>query len=94
MRRISQHKDSNHDAITWEYQRLGCLVVSLAVVGNGCPDLLVKELQTGRLALVEVKSRRGKIKPAQEKFAREWQTRIVRTAADVVQHVQALRLAV
>ena len=93
MRRISQHKDSNHEAITWEYQRLGCLVVSLAVVGNGCPDLLVKEPSSGRLALVEVKSKRGTIKPAQERFAREWQTRIVRTNADVVAHVQALKLA-
>jgi predicted mannosyl-3-phosphoglycerate phosphatase (HAD superfamily) len=88
MRRISQAKDLNHDAIVDEYRKQRCAVVSLARVGDGCPDLLV--FGYGRLALVEVKQPKGKFKPIQEAFHKSWPVRVVRTREDVIQHVREL----
>ena len=88
MRQVSQRKDANHDEIVDEYRKQRCAVVSLARVGNGCPDLLV--LGYGRLCLVEVKTPKGPLKPAQEDFARVWPVRVVRSRAEVIEHVAEL----
>lgn len=88
MRQVSQRKDANHDAIVDEYRKQRCAVVSLARVGNGCPDLLV--LGYGRLALVEVKLPKAPLKPCQEAFHRVWPVRVVRSREDVIAHVAAL----
>lgn len=89
MRQVSQRKDANHDEIVDEYRKQRCAVVSLARVGNGCPDLLV--FGYGRLALVEVKLPKAPIQPCQEAFMREWPVTVVRSKADVDAHVAALR---
>jgi hypothetical protein len=91
MRRVSEQKDRNHDAIVDEYRKQHCAVVSLVKVGNGCPDLLV--LGYGRLALVEVKTPKGPLKPCQEEFMQVWPVRVVRSREDVIAHVNALRAA-
>lgn len=91
MRQVSQRKDANHDAIVDEYRKQRCAVVSLARVGNGCPDLLV--LGYGHLALVEVKMPKGPIQPVQDEFAKVWPVRVVRTKEDVIAHVNAMRAA-
>ena len=88
MRQISQRKDANHDAIVDEYRKQRCAVVSLARVGNGCPDLLV--FAYGQLALVEVKQPKGPLKPCQEEFMKVWPVRVVRTVEDVKAHVAEL----
>lgn len=90
MRQVSQHKDANHDLIVDAYEDRGCVVKSLHRVGDGCPDLLV--LVGSQLALVEVKSPKGKLKPEQEMFARTWPVRVVRSEADVAAHVQAMKV--
>jgi hypothetical protein len=91
MRQISQRKDANHDAIVDEYRNQRCAVVSLARVGNGCPDLLI--LGYGRLALVEVKTPKGPLKACQEAFMAVWPVRVVRSRSDVQQHVAELMQA-
>ena len=88
MRLISQRKDANHDDIVDEYRHQGCAVVSLARVGNGCPDLLV--LGYGRLCLVEVKTPKGPLKPVQEEFARIWPVRVVRSREEAMLHTLEL----
>ena len=88
MRRASR-TDSNHAAIVEAYEAHGCTVLSLARMGDGCPDLLVG--YRGRLALVEVKAARGRLRPAQEDFQRRWPVRVVRTVDDVQAHLGALR---
>ena len=52
MRRAAR-TDSNHAEIVAELRKIGCSVVSLAPLGNGCPDLLVGIF--GRNLLLEVK---------------------------------------
>ena len=63
-------------------RRRGCLVVSLHTVGRGFPDLLVL-IPGGGLALVEVKSPKGKLTPDQEKFLADgWPVAVVRDEVD------------
>jgi hypothetical protein len=89
MRQISQQKDANHDEIVDEYRKQRCAVVSLARVGNGCPDLLV--FAYGRLVLVEVKMPKAPLKACQETFMQVWPVRVVRSREDVLAHVSALK---
>lgn len=90
MRRASKI-DANHAAIVEAYRDLGCMVLSLAALGKGVPDLLVQ--RRGQFALVEVKTAKGKLEPAQEAFRQQWPVRVVRSVEDVFQHVQAMRAA-
>jgi hypothetical protein len=45
--------DDNHPAIVRALRATGCMVQSLAMVGDGCPDLLV--MRAGTIKLLEVK---------------------------------------
>jgi Holliday junction resolvase len=45
--------DSNHHAIVFALRQSGCSVLSLAAIGNGCPDLLAGKL--GVNLLIECK---------------------------------------
>ena len=45
--------DDNHAGIVSALRQAGCMVLSLAAVGNGCPDLLVS--RNGVNTLLEVK---------------------------------------
>ena len=74
--------DLNHQAIANYLRAKGCRVFSLHTVGKGFPDLLVL-LPGGRLALVEVKSPKGRLTPDQEKFLADgWPVVVVRTEGD------------
>lgn len=56
--RLRPRLDGNHADIVAEFLRCGCVVQSLAAVGRGVPDLLVKvpcRIAGSRLVLVEVK---------------------------------------
>lgn len=91
MRRISQHKDGNHDLIVAEYRKHGCPVLSLVKCGGGAPDLLV--LIGGFPRLVEIKTAKGKLKDKQAEFAKWWPVMVVRTPDDVAAHVHSLTRA-
>jgi Holliday junction resolvase len=62
---------------------LGWFVLDLSAAGNGCPDLLAA--RGGRIALVEVKSKAGKLTPLQQALIDAGVPVVIaRTADDVV----------
>ena len=76
MRRAAK-VDDNQNEVVEALRKAGCKVLSLAAVGDGCPDLLVYRPATGLFHLIEVKD--GKkypsqqaLTPAQVKFHKEW----------------------
>lgn len=79
MARRAAKIDGNHGEIVAALRKAECSVVSLAKVGNGCPDLLVGRLVDGfrENFLLEVKDpskppSHRKLTPAQEQFFAEW----------------------
>ena len=60
--------DANQQDIVDDLRKLGCTVVDLSSVGQGCPDLLVGI--RGFTILMEVKNERGrnKLTPQQERW--------------------------
>lgn len=73
--------DANHAAIVGALRACGALVLSLAPVGKGCPDILCQH--RGRLRLFEVKDgtkppSERRLTTAQEKFIEEgWLVTVV-----------------
>lgn len=94
MSRYARKVDANQAELKAAFEKMGCSVLDLSRVGEGCPDLLVGLL--GANVLVEVKNVNGKdvLEPAQLRFQREW--RGARTVAhnvnDVITIVQGIRL--
>ena len=63
--------DANQGEIKQAFESLGCTVVSLASVGDGCPDLAVGV--GGHTYLIEVKSGlSAKLTPAEKRFVDNW----------------------
>jgi len=84
--------DANHAEVKGWYEELYCSVVDLHGVGFGCPDLLVG--LAAHTDLVEVKTDTGQLKPSQKRFQADWRGAkvvVVRTHADVINHVQNVR---
>ena len=82
--------DQNQPAIVDVLERGGCLVQSLARMGDGVPDLLV--CRGNRLALVEVKQPKGRLTPDQERFLeRGWPVFILRDVEAAAALVRWLR---
>lgn len=84
--------DANHSEVIGWYEELYCSVVDLHKCGGGVPDLLVG--CAGRSELVEVKTEEGQLRPNQITFNRDWRGNkvvVVRTRADVINHVQNIR---
>lgn len=81
MRRAAR-TDDNQRAIVAALRKVGCEVLSLAAVGNGCPDLLVFSPAIDKLTMLEVKdgakapSRRS-LTPHQLKFRERWPVVVV-----------------
>jgi hypothetical protein len=76
--------DANHKEIAQAFGRLGYLVLSLAGLGAGVPDLLVYRRDKG-LSLVEVKGATGTLTPDQVEFQqRGWPVVVTRTIDDVL----------
>jgi hypothetical protein len=72
------------------FRAAGWLVLSLAQVGDGVPDLLVS--RRGHMRLVEVKAKRGKLTTYQEQFRRQgWHFDVVRSVEDVMALTRTLR---
>ena len=98
MRAAQGARDANHGQVATWYQELYCLAFDCHSLGGGFPDLLVGiPTRIGRvLALVEVKTADGRLKPSQETFIRQWGTgciEIVQTREDVFRHVERVRRA-
>lgn len=62
--RISAKTDANQNEIVDALRSVGALVLSLAAIGKGCPDLLVS--WNGVLVLMEIKD--GSKPPSQRKL--------------------------
>lgn len=87
MRRASR-VDHDHAAIVQALRRVGCQVLSLAALGAGCPDLLVRLPGQGPLVLLEVKTARGQINAAQRAFQAEgWAVSVVRSVSEALRLV-------
>ena len=62
--------DSNQNEIRLAFRKIGASVLSLAPIGKGCPDLLI--CYRGILYLIEVKTKKGKLKDCQIKWHTDW----------------------
>jgi len=95
MRKIAK-KDNNHREIVKALIQVGCSVLDIAGVGNGCPDLLVG--YRGTNYLMEIKNRKssyGKrgLKENQQKFANQWrggQVYVVSTIEEALKIIRAI----
>ena len=83
--------DKNHKSIVQCFRKLGCSVLSLHMVGKGCPDLLI--CYQMQLYLVEVKDTGGKLNTLQEDWHRKWGSPVyvVRSKNEVVSLLNKLR---
>jgi hypothetical protein len=79
--------DTNHGEIAEAFRKAGWLVLSLAPVGGGVPDLLIS--RHGQMRLVEVKVKGGKLTTHQERFrATGWHFDVVRSVKDAMDLVR------
>jgi hypothetical protein len=79
--------DSNHAEIVAALRRVGCLVLDLSRVGEGCPDALVaRQDGAGRkLWLMEIKTSRGQLtKPQRAFLALGWPVYIARSVDEAL----------
>lgn len=87
--------DANQPDIVSALEAAGCMVLSLAAVGNGVADLLVyrekKEFwETSEFHLLEVKNPAGRgtsLTPDQVKFHAEWPVTVVTTPEEALRAV-------
>ena len=83
--------DANHADLVAYFKAHGCEVESLARMGDGVPDLLVGWQDA--LALVEVKTPTGRLRPAQTAFQRRFPVYPVRRDQDADIVIRALKAA-
>jgi hypothetical protein len=86
--------DANHREIVAALRQAGVLVLSLAAIGKGCPDLLI--CVNNRLLLVEVKDgakapSARKLTPMEQDFAARWPVHVVESVGQALELVAALR---
>jgi len=91
--RTAAKVDTNQGDIVRALRKAGCNVLSLAAVGNGCPDLLACRAE--QLHLLEIKdgdksASRRKLTPHQIQFHAAWPVHIVTTEIEALQIIQAL----
>ncbi|MCH7882718.1 MAG: hypothetical protein IIB69_14370 [Proteobacteria bacterium] len=88
---MKHRTDHNQNEIIKAFLALGCDVFDLSSVGNGLCDLVVGLV--GINLLVEIKSEKGKLTPAQTEFFKTWkgQKIIITTQAEAIQLVAATR---
>ena len=61
-------------------RQVGCQILDLSRIGQGCPDILV--CWRGDLYLLEIKTRTGRLRDAQVRFAAYWPVKVVRTVQE------------
>jgi hypothetical protein len=85
--------DGNQAQVVDAFKSHGCLVESLAPMGNGIPDLLVTNPRHGVIWLVEVKRPKAKLTEDQVRFqSLGWPVHVVRSEADVQELVMKGRV--
>ena len=84
--------DQNQTAIVAAYRAKGLLVLSLASMGRGVPDLLVGAPPV--LCLVEVKMPGGTITPDQLRFHALWPVVVVTSVEEAHAHAETLAASV
>lgn len=79
--------DLNQPAIVEALRKVGVSVVSLASIGQGCPDLLAAK--GDRAWLIEVKGPKGKLTEDQQRFILNWSgtVHMVRSVDDALRLV-------
>lgn len=82
--------DVNQNEIVDALEKVGATVASLARVKYGCPDLCVGF--RGQNYLMEVKTKKGTLTPAQVKFFESWQGSaiVVRSVDEALQAIGAM----
>lgn len=95
MPRRAARIDENQPGIVKALRRTGCKVLSLASLGQGCPDLLVCNSR-GQLFLLEVKDEnkppsKRKLTPMQVELHQEWPVTVVFNAAQAIEAVYVTR---
>ena len=65
----AKKKDNNHNDIAKELESLGCWVSDTSAMGNGFPDMLVYNRNSNVTFFIEAKSKYGKRKDNQIKWA-------------------------
>ena len=83
MARRAAKVDSNQGLVVDTLRANGWLVMSLAPLGKGKPDLLA--YRQGVWHLIEVKGLNGKLTPMQETFHGLWPVTILRTVDDALE---------
>ena len=63
--------DLDQKKVIAQLEGSGFSVLNLSAVGRGCPDLLVGK--NGQNFLLEIKSEKGTLTPAQIEFHKNWQ---------------------
>lgn len=75
--------DGNHAEIVDALRRSGRLVLSLARMGEGVPDILTYRADEG-FRLHEIKMPKGKLRRQQEAFqAKGWPVDVIRSVEDI-----------
>jgi hypothetical protein len=82
--------DENQSVIVQAFEKMGCDVLDLTRVGDGCTDLLIHPGMSD-LYLVEVKTPQGRLNPKQHEFHDKWPCWIVITVDDVISLVTEWR---
>jgi hypothetical protein len=90
--RYRPRTDQNQTAIVAAYRAKGLLVLSLASMGRGVPDLLVGAPPV--LCLVEVKMPGGTITPDQLRFHSLWPVVVVTSVEEAHAHAETLAASV
>ena len=82
--RWARQLDENHKEIVAALEAIGCSVLDLSRVGDGCPDILVGWRST--CVLMEIKKLGGKLNKDQELFHQLWRGSIcvVRTPEEAI----------
>jgi len=81
--------DTNQGDIVAALEKIGCSVLDLSRVGQGCPDLLVG--RADKCYLLEVKSGKAKLNEKQVEFHEDWRGNIavVRSPEEAIQVVMS-----
>lgn len=79
--------DEVQPSIVEALRKVGASVVSLASIGQGCPDLLA--CKGDKLWLIECKGPKGKLTPDQQRFILDWNgpVHIIRSADEALRLV-------
>ena len=88
--RLAAKIDDNQRNIVATLRRAGCEVMSMAAIGNGCPDLLI--FRAGVVYMLEIKdgektASRRKLTPHQELFHKRWPVKVVTSEAEALRAV-------